>query len=165
MTLSELAALRDKASSHLALHGYLSIHLSETPGPICSEGGYRYPLDNSIFCGLENAVGFTNTLPLDSDLSGGRSYFKLALLLFCILVNRMASNCTNRVKYVDDATVMEFVPRLSSSYLNFTVSDIYSFASSREMALNGKKCKEMCISFWQYCPFPPAPLLAGSSLI
>ena len=54
---------------------------------------------------------------------------KLAPLLFCILVNRMASNCTNRVKYVDDATVMEFVPRLSPSYLNFTVSDIYSFAS------------------------------------
>ena len=90
---------------------------------------------------------------------------KLAPLLFCILVNRMASNCTNRVKYVDDATVMEFVPRLSPSYLNFTVSDIYSFASSRGMVLNGKKCKEMCISFMQYCPFPPASLLVGRSLI
>ena len=33
------------------------------------------------------------------------------------------------------------------------------------MVLNGKKCKEMCISFLQYCPFPPAPLLVGSSLI
>ena len=85
--------------------------------------------------------------------------------MFCILVNRMASNCTNRVKYVDDVTVMEFVPRLSPSCLNFTVSDIYSFASCRGMVLNGKKCKEMCISFLQYCPFPPAPLLVGSSLI
>ena len=46
---------------------------------------------------------------------------KLAPLLFCIFVNRIASNCTNRVKYVDDATVMEFVPRLSPSYLYFTV--------------------------------------------
>ena len=54
-------------------------------------------------------------------------------------MNRMASNSTNRVKYVDDATVMEFVPRLSPSYFNFTVSDIYSFASSRGMVLNGKK--------------------------
>ena len=90
---------------------------------------------------------------------------KLAPLLFCILVNRMTSNCTNRVKYVDDATVMELVPRLSPSYLNFTVSDIYSFASSRGMVLNGKKCKEMCISCLQYCPFPPGPLLVGSSLI
>ena len=33
------------------------------------------------------------------------------------------------------------------------------------MVLNGKKCKEMCISFLQYCPFPPASLLVGSSLI
>ena len=90
---------------------------------------------------------------------------KLAPLLFCILVNRMASNCTNRVKYVGDATVMEFVPRLSPSYLNFTVSDIYSFASSRGMVLNGQKCTEVCISFLQYCPFPPAPLMVGSSLI
>ena len=60
---------------------------------------------------------------------------------------------------------MEFVPRLSPLYLNFTVSDIYLFASSRGMVLNGKKCKEMCISLLQYCLFPPAPLLVGSSLI
>ena len=33
------------------------------------------------------------------------------------------------------------------------------------MVLNGKKCEEMCIRFLQYCPFPPAPLLVGSSLI
>ena len=77
----------------------------------------------------------------------------------------MASNCTNRVKYVDDATVMEFVPRLSPSYLNFTVSASYSFASSRGMVLNGKKSKERCINFLQYCLFPAAPLLVGSSLI
>ena len=70
----------------------------------------------------------------------------------------MASNCTNRVKYVDDATVMEFVPRISPSYLNFTVSDIYSFASSRGMVLNGKKCKEMCISFFCSIARFPQPL-------
>ena len=28
-----------------------------------------------------------------------------------------------------------------------------------------KKCKEMCISFLQYCPFAPAPLPVGSCLI
>ena len=88
---------------------------------------------------------------------------KVAPLLFCILVNRMASNCTNRVKYVDDATVMEFVHRLWEFYCFGYL--YYSFASSRGMVLNGKKCKEMCISFLQYWPFPPAPLLVGSSLI
>ena len=51
---------------------------------------------------------------------------KMAPLLFCILVKRMASNCTIRVKYVDDATVVEFVPRLFPSYLSFTFSDINS---------------------------------------
>ena len=90
---------------------------------------------------------------------------KLAPLLFCILVNRLASKRTNRVKYVDDATVMEFVSRLSLSYLNFIVSEIYSFASSRGMVLNSKKCKEMRINIWQYFPFPPAPLQVGSPLI
>ena len=97
--------------------------------------------------------------------SGTPQGTKLALLLFCILVNRMASKCANRVKYVDYATVMEFVPRLSPLYLNSAVSEIYSFASSRGMVLNSKKCKEMLISFLQYCPFPPVPLLVGSSLI
>ena len=72
----------------------------------------------------------------------------------------MASNCTNRVKYGDDATVMKFVPRLSPSYLNFTVSEIYSFASSRV-----KSAKKCALVFLQYCPFPPAPLLVGSCLI
>ena len=57
----------------------------------------------------------------------------MAPLLFCLLVKRMASNCTNRIKYVDDATVIEFVPRLFPSYLSFTFSDIYLFASSRGM--------------------------------
>ena len=69
-------------------------------------------------------------------------------------MNRIASNCINRVKYVDDATVMEFVPRLSPSYLNFTLSDTYSFASSWGMVLNSKKCKEMCISFFAVLPVP-----------
>ena len=75
----------------------------------------------------------------------------------------MASNCTNRVKYVDDATVMEFVPRLGEFYCFGYL--YYSFASSRGMVLNGKKCQEMCISFLQYRPFPVAPIIVGSSLI
>ena len=72
---------------------------------------------------------------------------KLAPLLCCTLVNRMGSNCISRVKYVHDATVMEFFPGLSPSYLNFTVSDIYSFASFKGMALNSKECKEICLFF------------------
>ena len=60
---------------------------------------------------------------------------------------------------------MEFVLRLSPSYLNFTVPDIYSFAAFKGMVLNSKECEEMRICFLQYCTFSPAPLLVGSSLI
>ena len=80
-------------------------------------------------------------------------------------MNRIASNCISRVKYVDDAPVMEFVPRLYPSYLNFTVSDVYSFAPSRGMVLNRKSARKCALVFLQYSPFPPAPLLVGSSLI
>ena len=59
---------------------------------------------------------------------------------------------------------MEFVPRLSPSYLNFTVSEINLFAFSRGMVLNRKKCK-VCIMFLQYCPFSPPPLAVGNSII
>ena len=102
------------------------------------------------------SVGMALSPPI--RLNGGTPQgTKLAPLLFCILVNRMASTGTKRVKYVNDATVMEFVPRLSPSYLNFTVSDIYSFASSRGMVLNNKRCKEMCISFFAVLPVSASP--------
>ena len=90
---------------------------------------------------------------------------KLAPLLFCILVNGMAAKCRSRVKYVDDATAIEIIPRCSPSYLPFTLSDIYTYASLRRMKLNSKKCKEMIINFMQYSPFPPAPLTVGGSVI
>ena len=90
---------------------------------------------------------------------------KRAPLLFCILVNGMAVKCKCRIKYVDDATAMEIIPRCSPSYLPFTVSDIYTYASLRGMKLNSKKCKEMIINFMQYSPFPPAPLTVGGSVI
>ena len=37
---------------------------SNRPVPSCSKGGYRYPPDR------ESAIGFPDTYPLDSDLSG-----------------------------------------------------------------------------------------------
>ena len=86
---------------------------------------------------------------------------KLALLLFFILVNEMAAKCKSRVKYKDDATAMEIIPRCPPSYLPFTVSDIYTYASLRDMKLNSKKCREMIISFMQYSPPPMPPLMLG----
>ena len=73
------------------------------------------------------------------------------------------SKWNGRVKYVEDATAMEIIPRCSPSYLPFTVPDIYTYASLRGMKLNSKKCKEMIINFMQYSQFPPAPLTVGGS--
>ena len=77
----------------------------------------------------------------------------------------MAAKCKSRVKYVDDATAMEIIRRCSPSYLPFTVSDIYTYASLRGMKLNLKKFKEMIINFMQYSPSPPVPLTVGGSVI
>ena len=77
----------------------------------------------------------------------------------------MVAKCKSRVKYVDDATAMEIIPRCSPSYLPFTVSDIYTYASLRGMKRNSKKCKEMIINFMQYSPFPPDPLTVGGYVI
>ena len=55
-----------------------------------------------------------------------------------------------RIKFVDDTTVLEVVPRCSPSLLPILVNEIAHFASSRGMELNCKKCKEMVISFLQY---------------
>ena len=76
-------------------------------------------------------------LPLLGSMAGT----KLAPLLFSILVNGMAAKCKIRVKYVDDTTAIEIIPRCSPSYLSFRVSDIYTYASLRGMKLN--QFKEM----------------------
>ena len=90
---------------------------------------------------------------------------RLAPLLFCILVNGMPAKCKSRVKYEDDAPAMKIIPRCPPSYPPFTVSDIYTYASLRDMKLNSKKCKEMIINFMQYSPSPPTPLTVGGSVI
>ena len=90
---------------------------------------------------------------------------KLVPLLLSILVNRMASNCTNRVKYVDDATVLEFVP---GSLLHIWILLFRKFTHLLplgEWFLTVKSAKKCALVFLQYCPFPSAPLLVGSSLI
>ena len=72
---------------------------------------------------------------------------KSAPLLFTILVNRLVNQWPNRIKYVDDTTIFEVIPRCSPSYLQFIVEDISEFASSRGMRLNPKKC-----NFLKYQP-------------
>ncbi len=75
---------------------------------------------------------------------------KLGPILFAILINSLLKDWQERVKFVDDATLLEIVPRCSPSLLYNVVDEIAKFASTRGMELNPKKCKEMVISFLKY---------------
>ena len=55
---------------------------------------------------------------------------RLAPLLFAILVNNLVKDGKTRVKYVDDLSVLEIIPRCSTSMLPFLARDICSYASS-----------------------------------
>ena len=75
---------------------------------------------------------------------------KLEPLLFAILVNQLLNNWHGRIKFVNDLTAFEIIPRGSPSLLPIVVNEISQFASKRGMELNPKKCKEMIITFLKY---------------
>ena len=90
---------------------------------------------------------------------------RLAPLLFAILVNGLASFWPCRVKYVDDTTVFEIIPRCSPSYLPCMADHICQFATERGMRLNPKKCREMVINFLQFQPTQLGPLQLMGSVV
>ena len=75
---------------------------------------------------------------------------RLGLLLFAVVVNSLLKDWPGRVKFVDDATVLEVIPRCSPSFLPNIVNQISDFTNERGMVLNPKKCKEMIITFLKY---------------
>ena len=63
---------------------------------------------------------------------------KLGLLLFAVLINPLLNDWHGQIKFVDDATAVEIVPRCSPSLMPILVSEISQFASNRGMKLNEK---------------------------
>ena len=49
-------------------------------------------------------------------------------VLFSVMVNDLVQSWGTRIKFVDDLTVLEVVPRNSPSLLNVAVDDIHAFA-------------------------------------
>jgi hypothetical protein len=66
------------------------------------------------------------------------------------MVNSLLKNWQGRIKFVDDTSAHEIIPRCSPSLLSIVANEISDFAVSRGMNLNPKKCKEMFASFLKY---------------
>ena len=74
---------------------------------------------------------------------------KLDVILFSVMTNRLLLDWKLHIKFVDDTSAIEILPRNSISLLNSAVTDIQQFAIDHNMRLNPPKCKEMLINFMQ----------------
>ena len=81
------------------------------------------------------------------------------------MVNDLVQSWGARIKFVDDLTVLEVVPRNSPSLLNVVVDDIHAFAVNNSMRLNPRKCKSMTVDFLHYNCCLPRPIAVGGSNI
>ena len=84
--------------------------------------------------------GLSDWLALKGGVPQGT---KLGVILFTVMTNRLLSDWRLRIKYVDDTSALEIIPRNSPSVLNAVASDIHNFAIAHNMRLNPIKCKEM----------------------
>ena len=96
----------------------------------------------SQFVGLESSASASEYL--DGGIPQG---MRLGPILFAVMVNDLVPIWGPRIKFADNLTTMEIVPRNSPSYICHIVSDIRAFACSNNMKLNSKKCKELTVDF------------------
>ena len=86
-------------------------------------------------------------------------------VLFAVVVNDLVQSWGACITFVDDLTVLEVVPRNSSSLLNVVVDDIHAVAVNKNMRLNPHKCKSMTVDFLHYnCCFPCPNAVGGSDI-
>ena len=70
-------------------------------------------------------------------LKGGVSQgTKLGVILFTIMTNNLLADWPLRVKFMDDTSAIEILPRNSISLLNSILSDIHKFSMDYNMRLN-----------------------------
>ena len=81
------------------------------------------------------------------------------------MTNKLLSNWRLRIKFVDDTSAFEIIPRNSINLLNTAVFDAQDFTIAHDMKLNPTKCKEMLIYFLHNSNFILRSFLIGSNLI
>ena len=95
----------------------------------------------------KQAVRIGRTLSDWLTLKGGVPQgTKLGVILFTVMTNKLTDRRLH-IKYVDDTSALEIIPRNSPSLLNVVASDIHNFAIAHNMRLNPSKYKEMHINF------------------
>ena len=90
---------------------------------------------------------------------------KLGVILFAVMTNDLIIDWPLRIKFVDDTTALEIIPRNSISLLNHVATDIHEFASTHNMKLNPGKCKEMSINFMHDHNILVNPIVIGNKEI
>ena len=90
---------------------------------------------------------------------------KLSPILFAVMVDDLVRSWGPRIKYVDDLTILEVIPRNSPSVMKYLVNDVNSFAHCNNMQLNPSKCKLMRVDFLHYNSCYSQPIAVGGSVI
>ena len=91
---------------------------------------------------------------------------KLGVILFAVMTNDLIVDCMPlRIKFVDDTTALEIIPRNSISLLNHVATDVHEFSSTQNMKLNPGKCKEMFINFMHDHNILVNPIVLGNKEI
>ena len=81
------------------------------------------------------------------------------------MTNNLLRDWHLRIKFVDDTTALEILPRNGISLLNVAVNDIHKFSNEHNMKLNPKKCKEMLINFMQNDNFTTRIIFLGNNAV
>ena len=90
---------------------------------------------------------------------------KLGVILFNIMTNDLLKDWKLKIKFVDDTTPFEILPRNSMSLLNFDFNYTQYFSESHNMKLNPPKCKQMVINFMHNHNFSLNPIWLGNGVI
>ena len=99
-------------------------------------------------------------MPLRGGIPQGT---KLVVILFAVLTNNLLTDWHLGIKFVDDPTALEILPRNEISLLHMAANDIYTVAIEHRMRLNPKKCKEILIHFMHHHNFSLRTITIGNT--
>ena len=87
---------------------------------------------------------------------------RLGAILFPVMVYDLLRSWGPRVKFVDDLTELEIVPRNFPPVMKYIANDIHSFAID-DVRRNAKKCKLLPVTFLHFgSSVWPSLFLAGA---